>query len=199
MAITNRKYALRRLTTFDSGITTIEFAETSGTSITFSALTVDNDLDVSGDVKLGNGGNIIADVFSGDSQDAVYYGDGSQLKNISGGSSRTKSSLQTTNSTTQTIDTIDTLTDDATNLIEVYVKAYVSGGAEYGIWKRTLTVTKSSGVASLKSENSDVDENSNNLKANSLTFNVTSGNVEINVTGIDSTTINWESAYEIIL
>jgi hypothetical protein len=76
-----------------------------------------------------------------------------------GGSSRITGSTQTTNATPATGDTIDTLTDNATNIVEVYVKAYQSGGTNWGVWKRTLTIVKVSGTPVIHIENADVDKN----------------------------------------
>jgi hypothetical protein len=116
-----------------------------------------------------------------------------------GGSSRITGSTQTTNADVTTGDTINTLTDNATNIVEVYVKAYESGAAEYGVWKRTLTVTSVSGTVVIREENADVDKTSTGLNANSLDFEVSGGNINILVTGIAATTIDWSFAYEIIL
>ena len=116
-----------------------------------------------------------------------------------GGSSRITGSTQTIGSTPTELDKINTLKDNATNIIEVYVKAYESGAAEYGVWKRTLTVTKVSGTVVIREVNADVDKTSAGLNANSVNFNVNGGDIDIDVTGINATTIDWESAYEIIL
>jgi hypothetical protein len=116
-----------------------------------------------------------------------------------GGSSRTTGSTQTTNATPAEVDKIDTIPDNATSIIEVYVKAYESGAAEYGVWKRTLTVTKVSGTVVIREENADVDKTSSGLNANSISFAVNSGDIDIDVTGIAATTIDWVSAYEIII
>jgi hypothetical protein len=116
-----------------------------------------------------------------------------------GGSSRITGSTQTTNATPTEVDKIDTLTDNATNIVEVYVKAYESAAAEYGVWKRTLTVTSVSGTVVIREENADVDKTSSGLNANSINFTVNGSDIDIDVTGIAATTIDWESAYEIIL
>lgn len=116
-----------------------------------------------------------------------------------GGSSRTEASVQTTDATPTTADTINTLTDNATSIIEVYVKAYESGASQWGVWKRTLTVTKVSGTVVIREENADVDKTSSGLNAKSIDFIVNGGNIDIEVNGIAATTINWESAWEIIL
>lgn len=116
----------------------------------------------------------------------------------SGGSSRTTGSTQTTNATPTTIATIATTTN-ATNLIEVYVKAYQTSATNYGVWKRTLTVTNVSGTPTIQLVNSDVTKTSSGLKATSVTFSVSGSNILVQVTGIDATTIDWNSAYEKIL
>jgi hypothetical protein len=116
-----------------------------------------------------------------------------------GGSSRITSSVTTTGNTPTELEKIDTLTDNTTNIVEVYVKAYESGAAEYGVWKRTLTVTKVSGTVVIREENADVDKTSSGLNANSISFTVNGGDIDLDVTGIAATTIDWESAYEIIL
>lgn len=116
-----------------------------------------------------------------------------------GGSSRITGSTQTTNATPAEVDKIDTIPDNATSIIEVYIKAYESGAAEYGVWKRTLTVTKVSGTPVIREENADVDKTSSGLNANSISFAVNSGDIDIDVTGIAATTIDWVSAYEIII
>jgi hypothetical protein len=116
-----------------------------------------------------------------------------------GGSSRTESSVTTTNATATELEKIDTLVDNANNVVEVYVTAYETGGTEYGTWKRTLTVTKTSGTVTIRRENADVDESSSGLNANSIDFTVNGGAIDLDVTGIASTTINWKSVYEIII
>ena len=116
-----------------------------------------------------------------------------------GGSSRITGSTQTTGATPTEVDKIDTLTDNTTNIVEVYIKAYESGAAEYGVWKRTLTVTSVSGTVVIREENADVDKTSSGLNANSINFTVNGSDIDIDVTGIAATTIDWESAYEIIL
>jgi hypothetical protein len=116
-----------------------------------------------------------------------------------GGSSRITGSTQTVNATPATLDTIDTLTDNTTNIVEVYVKAYVASAANWGVWKRTLTVTSVGGTVLIREVNADVDKTSAGLSANSVDFNVSGSDITIDVTGIAATTIDWESAYEIIL
>jgi len=116
-----------------------------------------------------------------------------------GGSSRITSSVQTTNATPTELEKITSITDNATSIIEVYVKAYTTSATQYGVWKRTLTVTKVSGVPTIRQINADVDKTSSGLNANSISFTVNGGDIDLDVTGIAATTIDWESAYEIIL
>jgi hypothetical protein len=116
-----------------------------------------------------------------------------------GGSSRTTGTTQTTNATPTTADTIDSIADNGTSIIEVFVSAYESGAAEWGSWKRTLTVTKVSGTVVIREENADVDKTSTGLNANSVDFIVNGGNIDIEVTGIAATTIDWNHAWEIII
>lgn len=116
-----------------------------------------------------------------------------------GGTSRITGATQTTTATPGEVDVIDTLVDNATNIVEVFVKAYESGAAEYGVWKRTLTVTSVSGTVVIREENADVDKTSSGLNANSINFTVNGSNIDIDVTGIAATTIDWVSAYEIII
>ncbi len=91
------------------------------------------------------------------------------------------------------------MTDNNTNIVEVYVKAYVASAANWGVWKRTLTVTSVSGTVVIREVNADVDKTSAGLSANSVDFEVSGSNINILLTGIAGTTIDWETAYEIIL
>ena len=116
-----------------------------------------------------------------------------------GGSSRITSTVSTTNTTPTELEKIISITDNTTSIIEVYVKAYVASASQYGVWKRTLTVTKVSGVVTIRQVNADVDRTSSGLNANSISFTVNGGDIDLDVTGIAATTIDWESAYEIIL
>jgi len=146
------------------------------------------------------GSDILTSTISATSISATtYYGDGSNLTGVSGGSSKVTGSTQTTNATPVEVDKINTLTDNATNIVEVYIKAYESAAAEWGVWKRTLTVTSVSGTVVIREENADVDKTSSGLNANSINFTVNGGDIDIDVTGIAATTIDWESAYQIII
>lgn len=112
---------------------------------------------------------------------------------------RITNTATTTNATITTLATINTIPDNATSYIEVYVKAYQTSATNWGIWKRTLTVTKVSGTVTIQEKNADVDKQSSGLSATSVSFSGTSGNVLVQVTGIAATNIDWKSAHEIIL
>ena len=62
-----------------------------------------------------------------------------------------------------------------------------------------MTVTKVSGTPVIQLVNADVTKTSSGLRANSVTFAVSGGNITVNVTGIAATTIGWVSAYEKII
>ena len=136
---------------------------------------------------------------SGGSNTTLTLNNNTIVIDTTGGTSRTEATSQTTNATPITGDTIDSITDNATNIIEVFVKAYQSSATNWGVWKRTLTVTKVSGTVTIREENADVDKTSTGLNANSVDFEVSGGNINILLTGINATTIDWESAWEIIL
>lgn len=112
---------------------------------------------------------------------------------------RPSGSTTTTGSSITTLQTITGINDNATSMIEVNVKAYQSGGTNWGIWKRTLTVTKTSGTVTIQEENADVDRQSSGLSATSVSFTSSSGDILVRVTGIAATTINWNSSYDIVL
>ncbi len=129
----------------------------------------------------------------------ITTGDTIVISSTGGGSSRIESSITTIGNTPTELEKIDTLTDNATNIVEVYVKAYSTAGLQWGVWKRTLTVTKTLGTVTIQEVNADVDKTSTGLKANDLTFTVNGGDIDVDVSGIAATTIDWKSAYEIIL
>jgi hypothetical protein len=129
----------------------------------------------------------------------ITTGDTVVISASGGGSSRIENNVATSDATPTELDKIDTIPVNATSIIEVYIKAYESGAAQYGVWKRTLTVTKVSDVVVIREENADVDKTSSGLNANSINFTVNGADIDIDVTGIAATTIKWESAYEIIL
>jgi pectin methylesterase-like acyl-CoA thioesterase len=186
--------------TFTGIITTPTISATTyqGNVIT-SATTVGAGIPI---FKQKSGNNLEIRSISAGSNITITTGDTLTISSTGGsssGSSRTTGSTTTTNATPTTIATISTLADNATNIIEVYIKGYQASATQYGVWKRTLTVTKVSGTPTIQSVDSDVTKTSAGLKATSVTFSVSGGNILVQVTGIAATTISWKSAYEIIL
>lgn len=116
-----------------------------------------------------------------------------------GTSSRTSNSIETTTSGTTTIGQIDTLTNNSTHFIDFYLSAKSTGTSEWGVWKRSIVVTTSGSTPTIQHENADVDKTSENLSSTSLDFVVSGSNININVIGVDSTEIQWDSAHEIIV
>jgi len=178
-----------------SGLTNVVISSLSG-------LTINGNLSVTGKTTTGQlqvtGGTLTSGyvLTSDGSGNAIW-----QAPTGGGGgtSSRTTGSTTTTNATITTLQTISGITDNSTSYIEVYVKAYQTSATNWGVWKRTLSVTKVSGTVTIQEENADVDKQSSGLRATSVSFSGSSGNVLVRVTGISATTINWNSAYEIIL
>ena len=135
----------------------------------------------------------IADDAGGDEVDITIASTGG------GGSSRVASSWTTTDDTSTLLDAIDTLTNSGTHIIEVFVTAReTSSNSQWGVWKRTLAVTQFSGTVAIQQVSSDMDKQSTGLVPNDVAFAVSGTSVNINVTGIASTTIDWDSQYEII-
>ena len=116
-----------------------------------------------------------------------------------GGDNRIISEVTTTNDTPTELEKIISIPNDSTSIIKVYIKSFSSGGSEWGVWERSLSVTRVSGTTTIRKINSDFDSNSSGLKSNSISFEVNTGDIDIDVTGIAATTIDWKSAYEIIL
>lgn len=187
-------------------IVTNTLIATSITGDTISATTYQGNVITSGtsvgsgtDIfKQKNGNNLEFRSISAGTNITITTGDTLTISSTGGGSSRTTGSTTTTNATPTTIATIATTTN-STQLIEVYIKAYQTSATNYGVWKRTLGITNVSGTPTIQSTNSDVTKTSSGLKANSITFSVSGSNILVQVTGIAATTINWNSAYEIIL
>jgi len=116
-----------------------------------------------------------------------------------GGSPRISGSVTTTTATPSLLDTIDTLTNPGMHIIEVFITARATAAnAEWGVWKRTLAVSNFGGTVTIRQVSSDMDKSSTGLKATSVVFNISGSTVNINVTGIAATTIDWDSNYEII-
>ena len=115
-----------------------------------------------------------------------------------GGNSRITSEVTTTNDTVTELEKIINIVDNSTSIIKIYIKAFSSGG-QYGVWERSLSITRISGTTTIRDINSDFDSTSSGLDANSISFEVNSGDIDVDVTGIAATTIDWKSAYEIII
>ena len=96
------------------------------------------------------------------------------------------------------LEKIDTLTTDSRHVIEVFITCNSTTSAEWGVWKRTLVVGDNGGTVTIDHENADVDKTSSGLSCDSIDFTVNGGDIDIDVTGIAATTINWNSTYEII-
>lgn len=108
--------------------------------------------------------------------------------------------IQTTNNTETVIQTISNLPNNELTILKVFIKAVNTDGSVYGIWLRTLAVSNFNGVYTLKTENIDVDDYSTGLTANSVNFYITGSpdSLTFNVTGLNGTTLDWTSKYEII-
>lgn len=115
-----------------------------------------------------------------------------------GGSSRTTSSVATTNATTTELEKIDDLTAEAHHYIEVSVTCKSDDDVYYGVWKRSLSVSLFNGTCTIRKINSDFDDTSSGLNANSVSFTVNSTDIDIDVTGDVARNIQWDSSYEII-
>lgn len=110
----------------------------------------------------------------------------------------TEATGTTTNATQTTIQTISSIPTNSTTFVEVYVKAYQSSATNWGVWKRTLAITRVAGAPTIQFTNSDMDRSSSGLNANSLTFTVSGNDILVRVTGIAATTITWTSKYRFV-
>ena len=106
-------------------------------------------------------------------------------------------SLTTSNNVQTTIQTINDIPVNDTYVIQIHVTAYVTGGATYGAWQRTVIVTKNDTTATVQHINADVDKQ-NGLGPNSIAVVANAGNVDIKVTGNAGVTVNWKSKYNIV-
>lgn len=113
--------------------------------------------------------------------------------------STVSSSVATIDATPTEIDKIDTLTDNSTHLIEVKLTAKSDDDLEYGIWSFNLNVTKFNGTPIVRVADSVTHDSSAGLSVGSVTFTVNTGDIDIDVTGIVATNIQWDCQYEIIL
>jgi pectin methylesterase-like acyl-CoA thioesterase len=115
-----------------------------------------------------------------------------------GGSSRLTGSTSTTTSGNTTLSQITGLTSDSTHFIEAYVTAKSSGTTAWGTWKRSIGVTTAGTTPTIRFTNADMDAFSQNLSATTVNFAISGVNININVSGVTNTAIQWNSAYEII-
>jgi len=108
--------------------------------------------------------------------------------------------VNTTDATVTTVDTIDTLTDNSSHLIEVTVTTEQDTNGEGGAWKKRLWVTKRSGTVVIQNTSNvyNRDDAGGGLNANSVTFAVSAGNVNIQVKGQAATNYKWDSTYKIV-
>lgn len=105
------------------------------------------------------------------------------------------SSVATTNNTVTEIDKIENLTDNSTHLIEVRLTCKSDDDTRYGTWFNILNITKFNGIVNIRNADSMHHSSSTGLKANDLTFTVNSGDVDIDVSGIVATNIQWDCQY----
>lgn len=117
-----------------------------------------------------------------------------KLKNLLGVIS---SSVATTNATQTEIDKIDTLTDNTVHFIEVKATCKSDDDLKYGTWNFVLNVTKFNGTVVIRNEDTVHHHSASGLSANSISFAVNSGDIDIDVTGIVATNIQWDCKYEI--
>lgn len=108
------------------------------------------------------------------------------------------SSANTLNATPVVIDAIDTLTDNSVHFIEVKTTCKSTTHTEYGMWYTVLSVTKIGGTPVIRVEDLISNHTSAGLSSVSVSYSVNAGNIDITVTGITATDIQWDSQYEII-
>ena len=113
-------------------------------------------------------------------------------------SSRIAGAGTSTTSGNTTISQISGLTSDSTHLIETFVTAKSTGTTAWGTWKRTLAVTTAGTTPTIRFTNATFDSFSQNLSATTVNFAVSGTNINISVSGVTNTSIQWNSAYEII-
>ena len=113
-------------------------------------------------------------------------------------SSRIAGSASTTTSGNTILSQISGLTANSTHLIETFVTAKSSGTTAWATYKKTLNVTTAGTAPTIRFTNSDFDYYSSNLSATTVNFVVSGTNININVSGVTNTDIQWNSAYEIV-
>jgi len=95
------------------------------------------------------------------------------------------------------IDTVTAIKDNSNTFFVSYVNAYNSS-TNYGFWKRTLALNKTSGVLTIIGENSDFDRISSGMTPNSIVYSANSGNLSIIISGETAKNYTWSSNWEII-
>jgi hypothetical protein len=95
------------------------------------------------------------------------------------------------------IDTITSIANNNNTFLVSYVTAY-NNSNDYGFWKRTLALNKTSGVLKIIGENSDFDRISSGMTPNSVIYSANNGNLSIVVSGQTSKNYTWSSNWEII-
>jgi len=155
--------------------------------------------DATGDLAVGTGANTAARLGIGSTNQVLtVVGGTAAWAAAAGGSSRIASSAATTDATPTELEKIDTLTAESTHVIEVFITSKSDDDVQWGVWKRTLVVSLIGGVVTIRHENADVDKTSAGLSSQSIDFTVNSTDIDIDVTGIAATNIQWNSTYEII-
>jgi hypothetical protein len=81
--------------------------------------------------------------------------------------------------------------------IEVYASSMNATGTVWGNWKKTMSIIRLTGNAEIKYTNADYNNTGGLLKANSIDFSSGGAGINIVLTGIAATTLNWKITYEI--
>ena len=182
----------------DSGTTASWKAPTGGAG----DVATDTIWDAVGDLAVGTGADTAAKLVMGTSLQVLRVNSGAtalEWAAPSGGSSRTASSVSTTDATLTLLEAIDTLTNSGMHIIEVFITARETGtNSEWGVWKRTLAVSQFGGTVVVQQVSADMDKQSTGLKPGDVAFAVSGTSVNVNITGIAATNIDWDSKYEII-
>lgn len=108
-----------------------------------------------------------------------------------------KGNVATTGAAATELDKIDNLVDDATNLVLVYVTCKSDDDTRYGTWIDQLTVSKNSGTVTIRKRLTIAHFSSAGLKTKDVDYTANGGDIDIDVTGIAATNIQWDSQYEI--
>jgi len=105
--------------------------------------------------------------------------------------------VATTDASSTELDTIDTLVDNATNSVIINVSCKSDDDAKFGTWIDQLTITKIDGIVTIRKRLTIIHQSSAGLKTKDVSYTANVGNVDIDVTGIAATNIQWNSNYEI--